>query len=167
MKKILLLVVVCCLTLTGCATIPRLQAPVVRESTYNVSYDKIWPHLVTIVTEGGNFVNVADKGSGILTYTTVLNKEQLKEYVLQKPPAVPIGAYYNNGEAQITLRVRKVDENSIVIKVSSKIKAQICNMFGTVVPPFQGVMLNSNGNLEKDTFKMVEAQAGLKQYKWM
>jgi len=166
MKRLVALTLICCF-IAGCATIPKLSAPLKREESFSMSFDTVWPALVTIVTEGGNIVNVADKDSGIITYRAQLPRKQLEDYLLQKPPAFPIGAYYGSGEAHVTLRVQPLSEEKTNVRITSQIKAQLHNMFGEPLLYSGSHNLNSNGRLEEDVFKMISSQIGTTKYKWL
>jgi len=154
----LLLVIMC---IAGCATVPVLKEPIKKQETVNVAMDALWPDLVTIVTEGGNIINVADKPSGVIAFKKILKKDEVRKYALEKAPGL-IG--YNKGDAYVTIRAKAIDDKSTSITITSQIQGFITAGYTRQQFTYD---LSSNGQLEKDLFNIIKAQCGEVDYKWM
>lgn len=158
-RNICLFFIVMCLA--GCATVPTLKEPIKKQERIDVAMDALWPNLVTIVTEGGNIINVCDKPSGVIAFKKILKKEDVRKYALEKAPGL-IG--YNKGDAYITMRVKPLDEKSSSITISSQLQGFITAGYTRQQFTYD---LSSNGELEKELFDTIKAQCGQVDYKWM
>ena len=154
--------------LAGCATVPTMESPKRRDIVVEKPFAETWSGLTSAATQSGYFVNAADKDSGLITFTMNMTKQESKDFIMQKPPAIPLGAYYDKSKAYITLSVKDIDGKSTKVTAMTKIETSLHNMFGESLEYMQGkVELNSNGGVEDKVFQMIQTQLGNTNYKFM
>ncbi|MCX7661849.1 MAG: hypothetical protein N2Z79_04105 [Candidatus Omnitrophica bacterium] len=153
--------------LSGCATItpPLLEKPIEREKIFSVNYDRLWEAGISVFIKSSGILSTIDKQSGVMAIVNTLNSQDLKDFVIERPPSFPWGCYFGNGQVYINAIFSKVDENSTRLYLKTKILANLFNAYGY---PLQfNVPLTSNGKLEEEIFKKLSAELGLVQYDYL
>lgn len=127
---------------SGCS-LPKIPAPVVREQVYPRPRAEVWAAALNTLRQQDVIVNTSDPSSGILTYTTILDEDTLKQAILQKDLDAVQGAAYT------TVFVQEKGQEATKVHAHTKVR----------VPPF-GALLSSGGAIERKLFAGLSAQLG-------
>jgi hypothetical protein len=113
--------------LNGCATVPVQMAPIVDSKTFDVPFDKVWPLIVTAISDKGYPIQAIEKQSGILTTKSIEVKSEsftrnipvIIGEIGYKPSSMCFGAW-NEAHYNLTIHATESSGNTIV-----KVKAFI------------------------------------------
>ena len=150
----------------GCATIPTLERPIEKSRTFKASFEELWQALIPALTSAGEFVTVAEKDSGFITFQKVILIDRLREYAL-----MPSGwTCHNIGQvSQLVLLINvvttKPDEKHVTVTINSKFPEIRCGGFWDISWPIR--TFSTNGKLEKEYLNKIEALFPNKSYKWL
>jgi hypothetical protein len=132
---------------SSCSSLPTLSAPVIRDQFYPRPRSEVWVAALTAVRQQPDvIVNTAEPSSGIITYTTLLNEDELKQVVLLRDLKVAEGAAYT------TIFVQ--DKGQQTAKVHAHTKVRI---------PEAEILLGSSGTMERKLFTGLNAILGARE----
>lgn len=157
MYKILIYLVIC-IFLAGCATTSIIKEPIKTEHEFNVSQDVLWAELIDIIAEKGFVIHNIDKSSSIISITKKINKAEISRYsdaVLNEPvwPIGVMGAHYGAGKLRVTLNVKKIEDNKSALIIYTRMPVEVHTVFGERASVLMSgdvdQELDSNGSFEK------------------
>ena len=158
-----------CLFVVSCATTPppMLGEPVVKHRTYEINYDEIWKAVIQSLTAEGEFINVAQKDSGIICFQKSIPVNKLEDVAL-----APKGFQWSNAFANVSLTVINQKENITRITVNTKIWAKGKNtgqiLWYGINAPVHEVEMASKGEIEEDYLnKISNIVSGGDKYEWL
>lgn len=124
----------------------QLSAPVVSDKIFESNYERVWAAIQDVLTEDKNIeIKVLDEDSGVISYTSKLEKEMVSNNSLQKT-AIPSAALLH-----VNILVLRLNDDSSDKK--QRIKVLFSGKMITRLGPFMPFnKLYSQGNVENSFF---------------
>lgn len=170
-SKFLILVTVSIflLFLIGCATTPppKLSEPIKKSETFEVSYKAAWESVIQAITASGEFINVAQKESGLVSFQKSIPINELEDYAL-----VPKGMIWDRAHANVSVLVKEKDKNRTKVTLNTKIigigRNQGEVFWRGALARTQHIEMGSKGKIEKEYLhKIASLIPGEKEYEWL
>jgi len=156
------------LFLNGCATVvPKLEKPIVRSRVFECSFDNAWQAVIRSITASGEFVNVAEKESGLISFQKSIPIDKINEYAL-----APSNMIWDNAIANISIILIKQDESTVKVTINTKIWGTGRNAgevfwYGAYARA-QQIEMGSRGKIESEYLhKIANFIPGAKTYEWL
>ena len=146
---------------------PYLKRQFEKSRKYNTSFQNAWEAAIKSLTISGEFIHVAEKESGIISFTRVIPRNQIETLAL-----APGGIRWSKAIANISVIVLKENEDLSNITINTKIwgtgisEADIC-LSGRSAPS-QEYEMGSKGVIEKEYLdRIANSIPDTKTYKWL
>lgn len=151
---------------TGCATIPpKLEKPIEKSKVFEASFDETWKALIQAITSEGEFMNVAQKESGLITFQKSI-AGAVNEYAL-----APSGMTWQNATAYVNVIVTNENKIHTRININTKIIGQgqtsAAVFWYGIYAPVQQIEMGSRGYIEKNYFDKIESTFTTKKFNWL
>jgi hypothetical protein len=158
------IIVISCLLLLGCSTYKvAKETKIDNEKTFEMSYESIWPKIISYVSSNGMNVKTIDKASGLITFEKAYAPASLK--YLDCGSMVSPNSKTESGLDTDKISGGTVSMNFFVEKISEKSTRVRINIFGKII--FAGVATlygyipgreercYSTGVFEKEVFEVI------------
>lgn len=169
-KKIWVFISICSLAFlfSGCVTMPpKLDKPIVKSKSFETSFDITWDAVIKSITALGEFINVAQKDSGLVSLQKLIPTGEVDKYAL-----APSGMIWDNIVANVSVLVTKQDENNIKVTINTKILGTGRDsgevFWRGVFARTKQIEMGSRGVIEKEYLdKIASSIPGAKTYEWL
>ena len=139
---------------------PTLSEPIVKSRSFKAPYDTTWTATIKAISASGEFVNVAQKDSGLITFQKNIPVGEIHKYAL-----APEGVTWHTARSNVSILLEDKGEGGSCVTVNSKIWGNGMNFWSGV--PVQ-LEMGSRGLIEKDYLDKIAALIpGAKTYEWL
>ena len=145
----------------GCAvTPPTLSEPIEKTRSFKAPYEVTWTATIKAISATGEFINVAQKDSGLVTFQKNIPVGEIEKYAL-----APGGVTWYTARSNVSVLLEDKGEDGSQVTVNSKIWGNGMNYWTGV--PVQ-LEMGSRGLIEKEYLDKIAALIpGAKTYEWL
>jgi hypothetical protein len=139
--------------LSGCASTPQIEyKPIEIENSrvFKASFDKVWASFLEVIGASGDFITMAAKDSGVVTFQRALVLDEIETFGYNET-----GLLWTQGTANIVVILTRVDENRTRLTINLRIIGIGRTMTDIFLSRSRQLNLKSQGVLEKKYFELL------------
>ena len=160
--------VIAALALAACASTPSLRKPIERERVYSSSFEKVWGAAITNLARSGAMINTTDKGAGLITYTRILSRDELRNFTSPDELSGPFGAgRFTQGLGYMSLLIKPLEDGKSQVFINGRIQVR-STLFTIRGEAAQFThFATSNGKMEEEFLDQLALELGEKEFPWL
>ena len=156
------------LFLAACAETPMLRKPIERERVYSQPVEKVWETAILNLARSGNIINSSDKSSGLITFSKVLNSDDLRNFTSEANRSGALGGgRMSQGTGYMNFLIRPLEDNKTKVYINGRIQVRATYVSSRGDPVQLLHYATSNGKMEDELMDQLAVELGEKEFPWL
>ncbi|MEI6125181.1 MAG: hypothetical protein WCQ99_01375 [Pseudomonadota bacterium] len=137
--------------LAGCAAAPSQNRQHIENSrVFKAPFDMVWESLVEVIGTSGDFITMAAKDSGVISFQRALLLDEIETFGYNET-----GLLWTQGTANVVVILKREDETRTLLTINARIVGIGRTATDVILSRTRQLNLTSQGVLEKKYFDLL------------